>query len=57
MNARTPITHRQFLTTVGLAALALAAFRIETLQSTLRAVVVDGPLDAPDGYGRSAYGA
>jgi hypothetical protein len=50
------MTRKQFLSAVGLAAISLVALRVETLQSTLRAIVPEEAHGA-DAYGQSAYGA
>ncbi len=54
MTLRPPITRRQFLSTVGAAALSLLLIRLGTMQSTWSALLPDA---ASDAYGQSAYGA
>lgn len=56
MSDKPSMTRRQFLSALGLAAMSLVVLRVESLQSTLKAVVPDEPHQA-DGYGQSAYGA
>jgi len=51
------ITRAQFLSLIGLSALSLVLFRIETLETTLKAIVPDQKNSTSSAYGRSNYGA
>ena len=57
MTDRPRMTRREFLATIGLAALSMAVLRIETLSSTITALIPDRAEGGSAAYGQSAYGA